>query len=118
MANRPVLIPILAERLAVRPAREWMQALEAVGVASGPINDFAQVFADPQVQHRQVLRQIAHPTAGSIGMIANPVRFSETPIEYARHPPLHAEHTREILAELLELPAEEIGSLRQTGVVR
>ena len=65
MEHKSALIPMLAERFKTRSAREWMEALNAVGVASGPINDFGQVLADPQVQHREMLREIPHPLSGT-----------------------------------------------------
>ena len=117
MEHKSVLIPMLAERFKTRSAREWMDAFNAVGVASGPINDFGQVFADRQVQHRQMLREMPHPVAGTVPFVANPVRFSETPIEYGRWPPLLGEHTGEVLRELLELGNDEIDALRRDKVI-
>ncbi len=103
MENKPALIPMLAERFKTRTARQWMDAFAAVGVASGPINDFGQVFADPQVKHREMLREIPHPLSGTLRIIANPVRFSDTPVEYGRWPPLLGEHTAEVLREMLAM---------------
>ena len=94
MEHKSALIPMLAARFKTRSARAWMEALNAVGVASGPINDLGQVLADPQVQHREMLREIPHPLSGTLRIVANPVRFSDTPIEYGRWPPLLGEHTR------------------------
>jgi crotonobetainyl-CoA:carnitine CoA-transferase CaiB-like acyl-CoA transferase len=117
MQHRDVLIPQLAERFRTRTADEWMKAFAQVGVASGPINDFGRVFADPQVQHREMLRELPHPLAGKAPTIANPVRFSDSPVEYRRHPPLHAEHTGEVLQELLAMSTEEVEALRRDKVI-
>jgi crotonobetainyl-CoA:carnitine CoA-transferase CaiB-like acyl-CoA transferase len=117
MEHKGVLVPILAQRFKTRAAREWMDAFTEIGVASGPINDFGQVFADPQLQHRQMLREMPHPIAGTIPFVANPVRFSETPIEYGRWPPLHGEHTREVLREMLKLDDAEIDALAREKVI-
>lgn len=116
--NRACLIPLLAKVLRGRTAREWMQTLELVGVSSGPLNDFEQMLADPQVQHRQLKRTIPHPKSGAIDIIANPVRFSQTPVAYSRHPPLFAEHTAEVLLDVLGFVDAEIEVLRKEGVVR
>ena len=94
-----------------------MDAFNAVGVASGPINDFGQVLADPQVQHREMLREMPHPLSGTMPIVANPVRFSDTPIEYGRWPPLLGEHTREVLRELLAMSEEEIDALERDKVI-
>jgi crotonobetainyl-CoA:carnitine CoA-transferase CaiB-like acyl-CoA transferase len=117
MENKPALIPVLAERFKTRTARQWMDAFAAVGVASGPINDFGQVFADPQVKHREMLREIPHPLSGTLRIIANPVRFSDTPVEYGRWPPLLGEHTAEVLREMLAMSDAEIEALRQEKVI-
>ncbi len=117
MQHRDALIPQLAVRFKTRNADEWTAAFAEVGVASGPINDFGRVFADPQVQHREMLRELPHPLTGKAPTIANPVRFSDTPVEYRRHPPLHGEHTREVLEEMLAMSAEEIEALRRERVI-
>jgi len=115
--NSRALIPMLADCLKTRTANAWMTALADVGVASGPINDFGQVFADPQVSHRAMLREIAHPKSGTLPIVANPIRFSDTPIGYDRHPPLHGEHTRELLRDRLSMSEEEIDALARDRIV-
>jgi crotonobetainyl-CoA:carnitine CoA-transferase CaiB-like acyl-CoA transferase len=117
MEHRDALVPLLAARLRTRPARAWMEAFTAVGVASGPINDFGAVFADPQVRHREMLREMPHAKAGRMAFVANPVRLSATPVEYGRAPPLHGEHTAELLRDLLQMTDEEIAALRRDGAI-
>jgi crotonobetainyl-CoA:carnitine CoA-transferase CaiB-like acyl-CoA transferase len=117
MQHKDVLVPLLAERFKTRTAREWMDTFTEVGVASGPINDFGQVFADPQVHHRQMLQKMPHPVAGTIPFVANPVRFSDTPIEYGRWPPLLGEHTDEILREVLQMSDADIDALARDKVI-
>jgi crotonobetainyl-CoA:carnitine CoA-transferase CaiB-like acyl-CoA transferase len=117
MEHKSALIPMLAARFKTRGARAWMEALNAIGVASGPINDFGQVLADPQVQHREMLREIPHPLSGTLPIVANPVRFSDTPIEYGRWPPLLGEHTREVLRDMLAMSEEDIAALEREKVI-
>lgn len=112
-ANRAVLIPLIAQALADQPVAHWLEVLERDGIPGGPINDFAQTFADPQVVHRKVLRTLEHPTIGALPFVANPVKFSSTPVRYRRAPPLLGEHTEEILTELLGMNASEIAELRK-----
>jgi len=115
--HRDVLVGLVAERLRTRPAREWLALLEAASVPCGPINDLAQVFADPQVRHRGLRVRAAHAAAGEVSMVANPMRFSETPIAYDRPPPLLGEHTAEVLQGVLGMDAREIDRLRKDGVL-
>ena len=85
--HRLVLVPMLAEILKTRTVREWYADFDAAGVPSGPINGFAEVFADPQIVHREMLLQQPHASAGTVPQVANPVKFSATPVAYRRAPP-------------------------------
>jgi formyl-CoA transferase len=85
-------------------------------VPCGPINDLDQVFADPQVLHRRMRVRAPHPAAGEVTMVANPIKFSATPIAHDRAPPLLGEHTDEVLREVLGLEETELSSLRTSGV--
>ena len=70
--HRATLVPLLAATLKRRPRRDWLAALEAAKVPCGPINDLADVFADPQVQARGMTVDVAHPLAGSIRLVVEP----------------------------------------------
>ncbi|MDL2425144.1 CoA transferase, partial [Pseudomonas sp. BAgro211] len=77
--------------------------LEQASVPCGPINDLAQVFADPQVIARGLRVDLPHPLAGSVPQVASPIRLSETPVEYRNAPPTLGQHTQEILEGVLGL---------------
>ncbi len=115
--NRERLLPMITERLKARTNREWQGALDAVGVPCGPINALDEVFADPQVRARGMRFELDHPLAGRVPMVASPMRFSDTPLEYHAPPPLLGEHTDDVLGELLGLDAGEIARLREGGVI-
>ncbi len=115
--NRERLLPMIAEQIKARTNREWQEELEAVGVPCGPINALDEVFAEPQVRARGMRFELDHPLAGRVPMVASPMRFSDTPIEYHAPPPLLGEHTDEVLGELLGLDAGEIARLRDGGVI-
>ena len=115
--NRLVLIPMLADILRTRTVREWYADFDAAGVPSGPINGFAEVFADPQIVHREMLLRLPHAAAGSVPQVANPVKFSATPVEYRRAPPVLGQHTEEVLKEVLALDDEAVGELRSKKVI-
>ena len=101
VANRAELIPLIRQVTVFRTTAEWIAALEQAGVACGPINDLAQVFADPQVQARGTRIRMAHPLAGEVDLVANPIRLSRTPVDYRRPPPLLGEHNSEVFADWL-----------------
>lgn len=101
VASRAELIPLIRQVTVFRTTAEWIAALEQAGVPCGPINDLDQVFADPQVQARGTRIRMAHPLAGEVDLVANPIRLSRTPVDYRRPPPLLGEHNREVLADWL-----------------
>ncbi len=115
--NRGILVPMLKDIFAARPSADWIKALEEVGVPCGPINDLAQVFADPQVRHRGMAVSMPHPQAGDVTLVANPIRLSETPVAYDRAPPLLGADTAEILGDLLGVGEAELAALRAGGIV-
>jgi crotonobetainyl-CoA:carnitine CoA-transferase CaiB-like acyl-CoA transferase len=115
--HRLLLVPQLAQALAQQTVRHWHQAFEAAGVPSGPINTFAEVFADPQIVHREMRLDLPHTAAGSVPQVANPVKFSATPVQYHRAPPLLGEHTEEVLGERLALSPEQIAELKRNQVI-
>ena len=117
VAHRKELIPLIRQVTVFRTTAEWVALLEQAGVPCGPINDLAQVFADPQVQARGLRLDLPHPLAGSVPQVASPIRLSETPVEYRKAPPVLGEHSEAILQELLGLDFDKILSLRQAGVI-
>ncbi|MDQ2102138.1 CaiB/BaiF CoA transferase family protein [Azospirillum isscasi] len=117
VANRKELVPILELLLEQRTSRDWLSALEAVGVPCGPINDVSQVFADPHVQARNIHQDLPHPSAGTVPTVASPIRYSATPIEHTVAPPTLGQHTDAVLEEALGLCAADIAALREKGVV-
>jgi crotonobetainyl-CoA:carnitine CoA-transferase CaiB-like acyl-CoA transferase len=115
--NRDELARLLGAIFARHTRKEWVELLDAAGVPNGPINDIAQVFAEPQVKARGVKLEIAHPVAGKLPMVASPMRFSGTPLEHKRPPPLLGEHTEEILRGVLGMSAEDVARLRASGAI-
>src|SRR5205807_3738004 len=103
--NRVELTRLLGEVFKKRTKREWLELLEAAGVPNGPINDVAQVFEEPQVKARGVRLELEHRAAGKMPLVASPMRFSATPLEYELAPPVLGQHTEEVLREVLKLGA-------------
>ncbi|WP_217477488.1 CaiB/BaiF CoA transferase family protein [Stutzerimonas stutzeri] len=117
VAHRKELIPLIRQVTVFRTTAEWVALLERAGVPCGPINDLAQVFADPQVLARGLRVDMPHPLAGSVPQVASPIRLSETPVAYRKAPPVLGEHSEAILQGLLGLGFDKILSLRQSGVI-
>jgi crotonobetainyl-CoA:carnitine CoA-transferase CaiB-like acyl-CoA transferase len=115
--HRELLVGMIAERLRERPAREWLAALEPAGVPCGPINDLSQVFEDPQVRHRGMQVKVPHAAAGEVSVVANPMKFSATPIVHDAAPPVLGQHTREVLEGVLGLDPARIDALQGQGVI-
>ena len=115
--NREILVPMLQEILLQRSTQEWVAPLEAAGVPSGPINDIAQAFEHPQVKHRKMKVDLPHPQSGTVPSVANPIKFSGTPITYSSAPPLLGQHTQDILSTLGGLSADEIKALGDQGII-
>lgn len=111
LSHKSALLPLIEGALIRRGARDWMDRLNAVGVSSGPLNDMAQVIADPQVVHRGMIQEMDDPSAGKLAFVANPVRFSETPVSYVRAPPHLGEHSAEVLREWLGMGDGELATL-------
>jgi len=115
--HREALVGLISEHLARRPARAWLEALEAAGIPCGPINDLAQVFADPQVRHRGMEVRVPHPVAGEVRLVASPMKLARDPITHDTPPPLLGQHTDEVLGALLGLDAAALARLRGERVV-
>lgn len=117
--NRRELITLIDEATQKQTAAHWLEELEAAGVPCGPVNDLAQVFEDPQIQHREMAISMAHPLTGqdNIELIGNPLKFSDTPVTYRKPPPIRAQHTRNILTELLDLDENELSELEKNGII-
>jgi len=115
--NRDVLRPLLDAMFLQNPVSWWNTRLAAAGVPCAPINDIAQVFEDPQVQHRGLRVEMADAAAGKAAFVASPLRFSESQVQYGLPPPLLGEHTHDVLESILEMPAEEIERLRAANII-
>ena len=115
--NRRELIDTLSAVTVTHPTAHWVASLESVGVPAGPINNLDAVFADPQVRARGMRVEIPHPVAGTVSLVANPLRLSETPVTYRSAPPPLGAQTREVLIERLGLSAADVEELGAKGIV-
>jgi len=114
--NRERLIEILRPVLASRTTQAWIALLEQANVPCGPINRIDEVFSDPQAIARGFTIAMQRD-AGTVDLVASPLRLEKTPPEYRFAPPLLGEHTDEILRDALGLGETEIAELRTKRVI-
>ena len=121
MMSRLEHIDALAQGLertfVTRTGRAWFDLLTEAGVLTAPIYDVPQCFADPQVQARGMRVTVPHPIGGEIDLVANPMRFSATPIEAYATPPRIGEGAEEILSGWIGLNLAEIDRVREAGAI-
>ena len=99
--NRSVLVPMLEEIMRARTKAQWLDALEAARVPCGPINTLDEVFADPQVNEREMVNTWSHPLHEGLRLVASPMKLSGTPVRTDMPPPLLGQHTSEVLRDVL-----------------
>ena len=114
---RDVLVPEVAGIMKTKTTEQWLVDLNQRGIPCGPVNTLDQVFADPQVQHREMQQSLVHPTAGHVASVANPIRLSATPVEYRQAPPLLGQHTDQVLRSLLDMDEDRIEALHKERVI-
>jgi len=115
--NRKLLIPLVADRMKEKTCDEWMELLLEASVPCGPVNNMERLFADPQMEHRNMVVEVPHPTIGTLKLCGVPVKYSDTPATITLPPPLVGEQTDEILKDVLGYDSERIETLRRDGAV-
>ena len=115
--NRQLVTDTLTPVMKSKTTAEWIDALEALKIGCGPINTLEQVFADPHVQAREMVVEMAHGSGETVKVIANPVKLSATPPSYRSAPPVLGEHTNAVLSDVLKMSAAEIAALKDKGIL-
>jgi crotonobetainyl-CoA:carnitine CoA-transferase CaiB-like acyl-CoA transferase len=117
VANRQFLVELLDEVFITRTKDEWMAILDEFDIPAAPVNDFAGIFSDPQVEARGMVKTYEHPTLGAIRYSPSPMKFSDW--EFPNRPaPMLGEHTREVLSNRLGFSSDDIDRLTAGGVVK
>ena len=117
--SREALYTILNELFLSRSTDQWLQAFEGSGMPYGPVNTMEKVFAHPQTHARDMIHEIQYNAAkkGKINLIGPSIKFSDTKASIRSRPPLHGEHTHEVLSEL-GYDGQQIDGLREDGVIK
>jgi crotonobetainyl-CoA:carnitine CoA-transferase CaiB-like acyl-CoA transferase len=111
------LKPLLDERLASRPRGYWIEKLTEAGVPCGSVRNLGELFADPQVGARGMVREVEHAAIGRMKVLGTPLRLSDTPPTVRSAPPLLGQHTDAVLGRELGLDAARLRGLREQGVI-
>ena len=117
VAHRQELIAILAELFMTRTTAQWVAALTQADIPCAPVQTVDQVFAAPQVLHRNMLVEVEHPSAGTVKLAGIPVKFSATPASVRLPPPLLGQHNEEILASWLGMDSTTINELKRKNAI-
>lgn len=116
VANREELVEILMKYTKSKYSSEVIERLKREGVPSGPIHDLAQVLAHPQVQSREMIKEVEHPTIGMLKMLGTPIKLSETPGSVRKAPPLLGENTNDVLTKI-GYTSSDITALKEKGII-
>jgi crotonobetainyl-CoA:carnitine CoA-transferase CaiB-like acyl-CoA transferase len=108
--NREILVPLLQNVFRQNRAEAWLERLAEAGIPAAPINTVSEAVNDAQTRARGLIVQMEHPAIGTAKSIANPMRFSNTPVSYRLPPPLLGEHTGKVLVSL-GYTAEQVQSM-------
>ena len=108
LINREELCNRLAEIIIEKPKKFWIEVLDAAGVPCGPIDNIAEVCENPQIISRELIRDLNHPTAGTVPTIGNPLKLSRTPLQMVNGPPLLGQHSAEILQDVLGYSGDQL----------
>ena len=106
----------VSEVTRTKPSVYWIDKLEEVGIPCGPINNIAEVFADPQVKHLGMAMPIQRRRRGAAHIVGSPVNLEWLKTGVRRDVPDLGEHSSEVLAEA-GLTAEQIAKLRAKGAL-
>lgn len=117
VTNRQDLLPLWRETFMRYSSGHWLAKLNAAGIPAGPINDIPTALADPQVEARGMVREVARPGGQTVRMIGPVAHLSDTPANIYLAPPHLGEHSEEILRHELDFSIDEVDILRQKRVI-
>ncbi|XP_071803505.1 succinyl-CoA:glutarate CoA-transferase-like isoform X1 [Asterias amurensis] len=117
VANRTPLIEGLSQRFQEKTLSEWEDVFEGCSIPYGPIQSMEQVFQDPQILHNKMIQSLEHPTVGQVRVPGPPVDYSTIQTDARLPPPRLAEHTQQVLQELLGYDPAQVQQLEESGAI-
>jgi crotonobetainyl-CoA:carnitine CoA-transferase CaiB-like acyl-CoA transferase len=117
IAQREALVPRIDKLIRKKTTAAWIKLLAAAGVPCGPINDLAEVFAEPQVRHRKLRIELPHAKGAKLPLVRQPARFARMSSVSSVPPPLLGAHTDKILSDELGLTPDELRSLKRDATI-
>ena len=111
------LRPRIADRLRERTREHWIDRLTGAGVPCGSVRNFDELFADPQLDAREMIAIVEHATIGPLKALGVPIKLSDTPGAVRTPPPTLGQHTDAVLRHDLGLDADAIADLRRQQVI-
>lgn len=99
-----------------KPRAQLLEQLGQAGVPAGPINDMAQVFADPQTQHRELVVALPHSSGQDVRLVRSPLNLSASPVTH-RVPPRLGEHSVQTFRDELGLSEAQVAGLKHRGII-
>ncbi|MET4699392.1 crotonobetainyl-CoA:carnitine CoA-transferase CaiB-like acyl-CoA transferase [Constrictibacter sp. MBR-5] len=116
LQNRQAVRDLLTVTFLTDTRENWIARMRAAGVPAGSVRAVGEALEAPEIRYRGMVREVEHPTAGTISMLASPLKLSGTPTADLQAPPLLGQHTDEVLSAA-GYDAGEIAALRETGIV-
>jgi len=117
VTGRHELIPELSRTFLEQTTDHWIKRFEERGVPCGAVNNYKEVFEEPQVIHRELQIELSRKDGTKVPAVASPFKMSETAPVHELPPPYLGEHTEEVLQSLTSKTAEQIAELRIKGVL-
>jgi crotonobetainyl-CoA:carnitine CoA-transferase CaiB-like acyl-CoA transferase len=116
-ANEDALLAVVEPAVCARNSKEIEAALMEAGVPCACVNNFKEVFDDPHIVARGVLKDVEHPRLGAMRAVRNPILFDHDGPTLERTAPMLGEHSEEILRQL-GYPADTIAQFLASGITR
>ncbi|MFB7141536.1 CaiB/BaiF CoA transferase family protein [Gottfriedia sp. NPDC056225] len=91
---------LISNKIKTKSKDEWKALLDKNGIPNGPIYNVSEALQTEQAISREMVLEVNHPTVKDLKLVGSPLKLSKTPVEVLRHPPLHGEHTEEVMIKL------------------
>jgi crotonobetainyl-CoA:carnitine CoA-transferase CaiB-like acyl-CoA transferase len=115
--RRDAIAALIQQWTSQRPKAEVVRVLSQAGVPAAPVNNVAEMVADPQVQARDMFVELTHPVYGPVKITGTPLKLSETPGRVERLAPLPGEHNAAIFIDLLGHSQDELARWQAEGII-